>query len=222
MHAIVAVQTQADDGVRAHFFARGVDDADDDAHTVFKRAAVFVFAVVGGRRQELVEQISVRGRAQFNAVQIALDRMARGQPVAVNDLLDVLGLHHLGHLAVDRAGNGRRRPHRHAAGHAVGLPAPVPCLRQDQGVVVVHRRGDLAELADHAWVKGKSLARIGLGGLMHRHRFHGDHRGTAFSAFDVVVHVRVGEQVVFDQQGGVAGHPDAVFGGMPAKLAWTQ
>ena len=161
----------------------------------------------------------MRGRAQFNAVQIALDRMARSQPVAVNDLLDVLGLHHLGHLAVDRAGNGGRCPHRHAAGHAVGLPAPVPGLRQDQGVVVVHRRRDLAELADHARVKGKSLARIGLGGLMHRHRFHGDHRGPALGALDVIVHVCIGEQVVFDQQGGVAGHPDAVLGGVPAKLA---
>ena len=36
LHAVVAVQTQADDGVRPHFFARGVDDAHDDAHAVLQ------------------------------------------------------------------------------------------------------------------------------------------------------------------------------------------
>ena len=222
LHAIVAVQSQSDDGVSAHFFTCGVDDAHHDAHAIFQGAAVLVITVVGGRRQELVEQIAMRSRPQLDTVKVTFDRMTRGQPVAMNDLLNILRLHHLRHLTVHRTRNRRRRPDWHAAGHAVGLPAAVPGLGQDQRAMVVHCRGDLAKLTDHARVKGKSLPGIGLSGLMDRHRLHRDHGSAAFGALDVVVNVSIGEQMVFDQQGRVAGHPDAVLGFMSANLAGAK
>ena len=88
--------------------------------------------------------------------------------------------------------------------------------------MVMHCRSDLAKLTDHARVKGKSLPGIGLSGLMDRHGLHRDHGSTAFGALDVVVNVSIGEQMVFDQQGRMAGHPDTVLGFMPANLAGAK
>src|SRR5690606_29821262 len=50
----------ADGDIGGHRSAHGGDDFATETHAVFQRAAVAIFAIVGNRRQKLVDQVTVR------------------------------------------------------------------------------------------------------------------------------------------------------------------
>jgi len=66
--------------------ANGVDDFKGEADAVVERAAVFVGAVIGERREELVEKIAV-GSVDFNEIETGGVRATCGGDEIGDDLL---------------------------------------------------------------------------------------------------------------------------------------
>ena len=78
------------------FGADGVDDLDEQAGAVEEAAAVFVGALVGERRKELMEEIAVGG-VDLNQVEACLQSSARGQAKGVDGGVDAGLIERLGH-----------------------------------------------------------------------------------------------------------------------------
>ena len=64
---LVGHQARADDEVRPHGLAHGVEHAEGEAQAVIKGTAILVRALVGGRRPELVHQVAVA--FEFDAIE---------------------------------------------------------------------------------------------------------------------------------------------------------
>lgn len=68
--------------------AHGLNDFAQQAQAVVQRAAVFIVAPVGVRRDELVDQIAI-GRVNFYPVKPGIQRIARGLGVLPDERLDL-------------------------------------------------------------------------------------------------------------------------------------
>ena len=84
------------------------------AHAIFERAAIFVGAFVGERRQELMGKIAVRAMQLDDIVADAVDALGGGGEL-VEAALDVVLGHRVRHRPAGIVGNGRRRLRRPAA-----------------------------------------------------------------------------------------------------------
>jgi hypothetical protein len=81
----------------------------------------------------------------FDAVHPALLGVAGADGVGFDDLVDVLELHLLGHLEVERARGVGRSPQRALGERRVPLTAAVAELHDDAGAVRVDGLADLAQ-----------------------------------------------------------------------------
>ena len=178
----------------------GLHDGDEE----LRSCRPLVLPQVEARREELGEQVVVRGR-ELDAVQAALGGQLGRARVAGDDLVDLPGGQRarldVEALARDRRRRDRGRPRR------VGdqLPAAVEELDEEPGPVRAHRvddapiaAGDLREIAGQR-VGGEAA------GLVHGGRLEDDHSGAACRAGLVVGDELVRGQVVVDEGGLVGG-----------------
>ena len=149
---LVTAQTHAEGEARPDLGPHRRDDLDEKAGAVLQAPAVVVGAPVRGRRQEPTHDRGVRA-LQFDAVEAALGAMAGHQRVAAHDLGDLAGVDRLWHLAEQRVGHRRRRPHRPARVHARRLPAVVVDLGEDRHAVAMDRIGDPSVAGDDTAVE---------------------------------------------------------------------
>ena len=92
---------------RAHRFVH----FDDKTHAIFGRSAIFVGALVGDRRQELMGEVAVRAVELDDVVADAVDALRGGGEFAEAALDVVLG-HGMGHRPAGVVGDGRWRLRR--------------------------------------------------------------------------------------------------------------
>ncbi len=186
-----------------------------------QRRPVLVRAPVGGRREELGDQVTVRHR-DLDAVHPALAAMARCGRVALEHRGDLRGGERarLGHVARRRHGRGRerRRPRR---GRDL-LPAAVEELDEQLRPVLVQRAGELFVAVDDRWqeaaerVRGQQAARV-YGGRLD------EDRADAPASPRRVVGDQVGRrQVVVDQAGLVRGRDDPARQPHRAEVDWRE
>ena len=95
-----------------------VEDLERETHPVLEASAVGVGALVGDRREELVQQVAVR-RMDLDAVDAeARGALRRGREVGA-DLLHAGGVERVRRLLAGRMRHGRRRDRGPAAGLVV-------------------------------------------------------------------------------------------------------
>ncbi len=146
---LVRHQAGADDEVRPHGLAHGVDHAEGEAQAVIEGAAILVRALVGGRRPELVHQVAVA--FEFDAIEAGGLHALRGRGILPDDPLDVPILDLLGNGAVGGLADGRGREDRQPVRLVPdGAAAEMGNLDHDRAAMFVafvgqalHRRHDL-------------------------------------------------------------------------------
>ncbi len=136
-HQVEHGQPVDQDEVRADRLAHPADDLDGEAHAVLVRAAPAVGAVVGARRDELVDQVAL-GAHDLDAVVPGLAGEAGGAHIVVDGAFD-LGVGQLaGHVRADRRLEGARGDQI----RVVGVPTEVQDLQGDPAALAVHGVGD--------------------------------------------------------------------------------
>ena len=120
-----------------------LDDAQRETGPILQRATPLVLALVGGRREELRDQVAVR-RVQLHPVEAGVLQVGRRDSETVDQLLDLVRRHGVRRLRGARAADGRRRPHRQVR-LPDGLPPQVHQLAEDLGAVPMHARGQAGE-----------------------------------------------------------------------------
>ena len=153
-HVVVQVEADADGPVGANLRPDRVDHLDGQAQAVLERAAVLIRALVVERTHELVQQVRVRD-VHLGAVKAALARQLGAVRPPVDQLLDVLALHRLRHLAVRRALDVRGAPQDADIVGRIGggIAAEVVELLEHLRAVVVHR-------GSHSLVRGDRVLEI--------------------------------------------------------------
>ena len=149
---LVAAQPHAQCQVGADCGADRHDQLEQQAGTVGQRSSVAVGAAVGRRRQKPAHDRAVAA-LQLDPVETALGAVGRHQCVPGDDLLDLGLVDRLGHLAEQRVGHRRGRPHWQPRVHRRGLTAVVVDLGKDRRAVGVHRLGDRLVPRDHIAVE---------------------------------------------------------------------
>src|SRR5450830_1029470 len=169
----VTTDTHADAEIVADFLAHGLEHFQAELHPAFKGAAPFVGAFVDPRAPELVDHVLVHG-GQFDAVEAAFLRPARGLGVVADHPPDFFRLDGLAGGTVHRLTHARRR-HQGRPVEAVPTRTTthVGNLDHDLGAMLVHGVGQVLEVRDDA-----------VGGQVHRappflRAVDGDHRRTA-------------------------------------------
>ena len=118
------IERQADrDGAGvAHLVARVRDQLLQEARAVFERAAIFIVALVGARRQEMLDDAeAMRAIEAEDVITRALGPLV-GEPVPVAEVPDVLLVHGAGLDGIAGEGEDRRvrGRERHLAGIEIG------------------------------------------------------------------------------------------------------
>lgn len=140
--------------IGTNFFHHGRDDFQQQARTVFDRAAVGVSALVGPVLDELLQQIAVR-TVNFHAVEAGRNCVGRSLTEIVHDARQFnerqrTWLGYIDKSVVDEGfrlrANRRRRDRRSTARLDIGVrdASDVPELREDVPTLGVHGLGDLA------------------------------------------------------------------------------
>ena len=208
---VVAVDLHADDVVGPDAVADRVDDAQRQPHPPLEVAAVLVLALVHVGREERREQVAAVGRVDLDAVEARGLDVARGEGMALDHLVEVLGLHRLRHLAVERA-RDRRRGHQRAHGvGAVALAAGVAELGDDRSPVLVDGIGDRAQTGHDRGVVAGDLLHVVGARRMHGREAHDDEPDAAAGAVAVVRDVLLGRQMERRHVGDVRRHHHPVL-----------
>src|ERR1700739_3044130 len=121
--------------------------------------------------------------------------MARAQRMAVDDRVDVLSLHLLGHLEIERTRDVRRRPQRPFGQDRLTLPAAVAELHGDPSALRVNRIRDSPEPRHDCGIVGSWLTGLLKSWMDHREG-HSDEAGAPARAFPVVGDVPLGREIV--------------------------
>ena len=151
LHVVLGRDTDTDP-VGANRVHHGPGHFNDEARTVRRRTPVDIVALVGGRGQEFVQQVTV-GRVQLDAVEPGTDRIAGRRDELLDDARQFLGGQGVRHrerllplvgagLAVDRDGAGR-----HHLVTTVGVfvrdTSGMHHLGEDAAALGVHGSGDI-------------------------------------------------------------------------------
>ncbi len=107
---VLAVELDGDGQVRPGGGARAAERLDHEAAPALRRAAPFIGAAVGVRREEFAEQVAV-GAVELDAVEAGLARAAGGLAEGVERFLDLAR----GHLARADSAADRARPKARSA-----------------------------------------------------------------------------------------------------------
>ena len=158
-------------------------------------AAVVVGAPVGGRGEEAAHDRRVAA-LQLDAVEAALGAVLGDERVAGDDLVDLGRRDRLGHLAEQRIGDRRRRPHRQPGVHRRGLAAVVVDLGEDRDPVAVDGVGDPAVAGDDLAVEAVDQLLVRPVGRVGGVLLGDDQAGAAGGAGAVVGGVLLGRQAV--------------------------
>ncbi len=146
---LVGHQPGADDEIRPHGLAHGVEHAEGEAQSIVQGAAILVGALVGGRRPELVHQVAVA--FELDAIQSRSLHALGGRGILPDDPLDVPILDLLGNGTVGGFADGRGREDRQPVRLVPdGAAAEMGDLDHDRAAMLVafvgqtlHRRHDL-------------------------------------------------------------------------------
>ena len=208
---LVAADAHAERQAVADHPADGADDVDQHPAAVEQRAAVLVGALVGGRRQEAADDRRVAA-LQFDAVEPTLGAVLGDPRVPGDDLVDLGVGHRLWHLAKQRIGDGRRRPHRQPRVHRACLAAVVVDLGEDRHAVTMNSVGDRAVAGDHVAVEAVDQLLVRPIGRMRRVLLGDDQPRAAGRTGRVVGRVLLGRLAVAGVVGEVGAEDDAVAG----------
>ena len=210
---VAAVYAHRNGEFRAAVSLDAHDDLRNEAHTPLKAAAVFVGALICVGREELADQVAVRG-VDLDAVDPGLlgDHSA-GDEFADHGL-DFLGGHSAGLLADDFAGDVRCRHGLLAADQPAGrLVARMVKLNEDLGVIGMDSFCQARELRDHVCICDAQLVGRADAGLVVDAGDLGDDQAcSAFGAVSVVLdHAGAGFAGGLCQGTSHGGHHDAVL-----------
>nr|GEU28584.1 hypothetical protein [Tanacetum cinerariifolium] len=213
-HPVGGRDAHADRAVGRKRGAHGVEHLERKAGAVFQRAAVFVGAQVRQRREELVQQVAVRGM-DLDGVDADVRRPARRCREAVADAAQAVLVERGGrHVVVaDRHGGRRDRlPAVRLAGGDLQTALPRPLHRRLAARVVQLHRNRHGRPAPHRFQRaahggGRGVvvqAHVGMADApfrQHGRRFDGEQRGARLRQLAQVhlvpvVHAAVGGRVL--------------------------
>jgi hypothetical protein len=165
---LISHQAHADDEARIGRGANGGEHLADEAQPVVQAAAIFVVALVGRRRPELVGQVAVG--VELDPVQPGRRHPRRGRGVIRNDARDVPVFQRLGERTMRRLAHRRRRQHRQPVGLVPRRPPP------EMGDLDHHRRAMRVAVVRQAAQPRHDLVLVGEQVAEHRRRVGRDHR----------------------------------------------
>ena len=135
-----------DDEIRARGSARAAHDFHRKAHAVLQRAAPFVVAVVGPRRDELVDEVAL-GAHDLDAVVTGALRELRATRIVGDRLPHAPGAQPARRERADR----RPRPRRRRRQRVIRVAPRMQDLQRDLAASVMDRVGDQPVAADLPW-----------------------------------------------------------------------